>query len=186
MRFKLLERIHSLQQPKAPKSNHLRAGSIKSENSRGTKASTGKASEMTFVERDSEMRRMKLMKEIAIFEAEEKAINDALIDERQEIEVKPELVKLDPLVPPFIPNLPPYQTQETTETKPKVTPTYPQDNTSNLPPPPTVPLGMQQRVPLLNKESVQPILSQCFRCQPQFIQTLTVLVTKDLPEKQAH
>lgn len=46
------------------------------------------------------MRTMQLMKVIAIAKAEEKAINDAIIDERQES------------------NLLPYQTQETTEPKP--------------------------------------------------------------------
>ena len=178
MRFKLVERIHSLQQPKAPKPNLPPAGSIKSQTSRGTKASISKSSgksrasssrslkleaaaktarlktEITFVERDSAMRRMQLMKEIAIAEAEERAINDALIDERQEIEVKPEPVKLDPLVSPFIPNLPPYQTQETAEPKPKVTPTYPQDNPSNLPP--TVPLRIQQRENSAVKQEISP------------------------------
>ena len=58
------------------------------------------------------MRTMQLMKVIAIAKAEEKAINDAIIDERQES------------------NLLPYQTQETTEPKPKVMPTYPQDNST--------------------------------------------------------
>lgn len=53
------------------------------------------------LEHDNEIRRMHLTKEIAIAEAEENAMNDALVDDRKEIEVKQEPIKtLDPFGPP--------------------------------------------------------------------------------------
>lgn len=110
MRHWLVDRIRSFQESSALKSNKSRTSSIKSQNSIRTKASSisGKSrasskrslkleaavktarlkTEMTFLERDNEIRRMqkkKKTKEIAIAEAEEKVINDALVDERKEI-----------------------------------------------------------------------------------------------------
>ena len=103
MRLKLVEQIHSLQQSGAPKSSQSRAGSIKSGSSRrmktsisktlvNSRASSGRSlkleavaktarlkMEMMFLERDSEMRRIQLTMEIAIAEAKERAINEALI-----------------------------------------------------------------------------------------------------------
>ena len=111
MRLKLVEQIHSLQQSGAPKSSQSQAGSIKSGSSRRMKTSISKTSvnsrassgrslkleavaktarlkmEMMFLERDSEMRRIQLTTEIAIAEAKERAINEALIDERKEIAI---------------------------------------------------------------------------------------------------
>ena len=105
MRLKLVERIHSLQQSGTSKSSQSQAGSIKSGNSRRTKTSISKTSvnsrassgrslkleaaaktarlktEMTFLERDNEIRKMQLTKEIAIAEAEKRAINETLTDE---------------------------------------------------------------------------------------------------------
>ena len=157
MRLQLVGRIRSLQESSPLKSNKSRTGSLKSQNFMRTKASSvsrkSKASssrplkleaavktarlktEMTFLERDNKMRRMQLTKEIAIAEAEEKAINDALVDECKEIEVKQELAKsLDPFVPPHIPYSPPCQSRDITETKPKVTQINPQDKPRNSPP----------------------------------------------------
>jgi len=52
---------------------------------------------MTFFERDSEMRRVQLMKDIAIAEAEEQAIREVLKEERQD-EIKQETtIKLEPI-----------------------------------------------------------------------------------------
>ena len=48
-----------------------------------------------------------------ISEAEEKAMSNALVDGRKEIEVRQAPVKtLDPLVPPYIPYSPPSQTRD--------------------------------------------------------------------------
>ena len=61
---------------------------------------------MTFFERDSEMRRLQLMKDIAIADAEEQAIREVLKEEQQD-EVKQETtIKLEPNVPSFVPKLP--------------------------------------------------------------------------------
>ena len=125
MRLKLVEQIHSLQQSGAPKSSQSQAGSIKSGSSRRMKTSISKTSvnsrassgrslkleavaktarlkmEMMFLERDSEMRRIQSTTEIAIAEAKERAINEALIDERKEIAINQE--PLNPSVSSFIP-----------------------------------------------------------------------------------
>ena len=145
MRLKLVKRIHSLQQSGTSKSSQSQAGSIKSGNSRRTKTSISKTSvnsrasssrslkleaaaksarlktEMTFLKRDNEIRKMQLTKEISIAEAEERAINEALIDVRKEIAIKQE--PLNPSVSSFIPISTLHHARETTETKPKVTPT---------------------------------------------------------------
>ena len=89
---------------------------------------------MTFLECNNEIRRMQLTKKIAIAKVEEIAINNALVDERKEIEGKQEPVKtLDPFAPPHIPYSPPCQSRDITETKPKVTQINPLDNPGNLP-----------------------------------------------------
>ena len=108
-----------------PKSSQSQAGSIKSGSSRRMKTSISKTSvnsrassgrslkleavaktarlkmEMMFLERDSEMRRIQSTTEIAIAEAKERAINEALIDERKEIAINQE--PLNPSVSSFIP-----------------------------------------------------------------------------------
>ena len=86
------------------------------------------------------MRKMQLTKEITIAEAEEKAINEALIDERKEIAIKQE--PLNPSVSSFIPISTLHPTRETAETKPKVRPAHAQDNPDNLPT--MVPVQTQQ------------------------------------------
>lgn len=177
MRLQLVGRIQSLQESSPLKLNKSRTGSLKSQNSMRTKASSvlrkSKASssrslkleaavktarlktEMTFLERDNEIRRMQLTKEIA--EAEERAINDALVEECKEIEVKQEPTKtLDPFAPPQIPYLPPCQSRDITGTKPKVTQINPQDNPGNSPP--KVPTTQQ-----LIKKLKQLILRSSFR-----------------------
>ena len=164
MRLQLVARIRSLQESSPLKSNKSRTGSLKSQNSMRTKASSvsrkSKASssrslkleaavktarlktEMTFLERDNEIRRMQL--------AEERAINNALVDECKEIEVKQEPTKtLDPFAPPQIPYSPPCQSRDITETKPKVTQINPQDNPGNSPP--KVP-SQQQKNSVANQE----------------------------------
>ena len=146
-----------MQESSPLKPNKSRTGSLKSQNFMRTKASSvsrkSKASssrplkleaavktarlktEMTFLERDNKIRRMQLTKEIAIAEAEEKAINDALVDECKEIEVKQEPAKtLDQFAPPHIPYSRPFQSRDITETKPKVTQINPQDKPRNSPP----------------------------------------------------
>ena len=105
---------------------------------------------MTFLERDSEIQKMQLTREIAIAEAEEKAINEALIDERKEIAIKQE--SLNPSVSSFIPISMLHHTRETAETKPKVTPTHAQDNPDNLPT--MVPVQTQQRENVAIKQEV--------------------------------
>ena len=172
MRLQLVARIRSLQESSPLKSNKSRTGSLKSQNSMRTKASSvsrkSKASssrslkleaavktarlktEMTFLERDNEIRRMQLTKEIAIAEAEERAINDALVEECKDIEVKQEPTKtLDPFAPPQIPYSPPCQSRDIKETKPKVTQINPQDNPGNSPP--KVP-SQQQENSVANQE----------------------------------
>ena len=120
--------------------------------------------EMTFLERDNEIRKMQFTKEIAIAEAEERAINDALVDERKEIEVKQEPAKtLDPFAPPHIPYSPPCQSRDITEIKPKVT-QITQDNPGHLPP--KVPSQQQensaanQEIKAADSQIVLPICQQ--------------------------
>ena len=161
-----------MQESSPLKSNKSRTGSLKSQNSMRTKASSvsrkSKASssrslkleaavktarlktEMTFLERDNDIRRMQLTKEIAIAEAEERAINDALVEEWKEIEVKQEPTKtLDPFAPPQIPYSLPCQSRDIKETKPKVTQINPQDNPGNSPPKVR---SQQQENPVANQE----------------------------------
>ena len=67
---------------------------------------------MTFLERNSEMRRLQLMKDIAT-EAEEQAIREVLKEERQD-EIKQETtIKLEPSVPSLVPKLRLYEPQDT-------------------------------------------------------------------------
>ena len=68
---------------------------------------------MTFFERDSEIRRVQLMKDIAIAEAEEKAIREILEQERQDEKEQKTSIKLDPGASPFVPKLPLDKLQET-------------------------------------------------------------------------
>ena len=70
---------------------------------------------MEFCERDNEMRRNQLLKDIPIAEAEERAIKEALENERQEEIKQNTSIKLDPSVPSFVPKLPPLQQQDTRE-----------------------------------------------------------------------
>ena len=61
---------------------------------------------MTFLERDNEIRRIQMMKDIAIAEAEEKAIKETIEQEKlAEMKQNPP-IKLDPAVSAFIPKLP--------------------------------------------------------------------------------
>ena len=99
---------------------------------------------------------MQLMKEIAIANAEERAINDALVEECKEIEMKQEPTKtLDPFAPPQIPYSPPCPSRDITEKKPKVTKINPQDNPGNSPP--KVP-SQQQENSVANKAADSPIV----------------------------
>ena len=70
---------------------------------------------MEFFERDNEMRRNQLLKDIAIAEAEDRAIKETLENERQEEIKQNTSIKLDPSVPSFVPKLPPFQPQDTRE-----------------------------------------------------------------------
>ena len=130
VRAKLVGRIHTLEQIK-PKS---RPRSVKSNYSKGSKSSfpAGKTkasrsamkleaaartarlkAEMTFFKRDSEMRRFQLMKDIAIAEAEERAIKETL-EQEQHDEIKQKTsIELDPSATPFVPELPLNEPQET-------------------------------------------------------------------------
>ena len=100
-RTRLVEKIHALERMR---SKPARTSSMKSGYSRRSEKSiaSGKTSssrsiklqaaartarlrtEMEFFERDNEMRRNQLLKDIAIAEAEERAIKEALENERQE------------------------------------------------------------------------------------------------------
>lgn len=128
-RIKITERIQALER------RSYRTGSIKSGHSGRSKRSAvsevSRASsahslrleaaaktarlktEMEFLERENEMRRFQLMKEIAIADAEENAIKGILdeesakLGEREEWDIKPEPeLKFNPHVPPFVPSLP--------------------------------------------------------------------------------
>ena len=200
----LVERIHSLQQSGTSKSSQSQAGSIKSGNSRRTKTSISKTSvnsrassgrslkleaaaktarlktEMTFLERDNEIRKMQLTKEIAIAEAEKRAINETLTDERKEIAIKQE--PLNPSVSSFIPisTLHHARARETTETKPKVTPACAQDNTDNSPT--MVPVQTQQRENFAIKQEINPANSQPINYETPFQEPLKLI---NLQTKQA-
>ena len=202
MRLKLVERIHSLQQSGTSKSSQSQAGSIKSGNSRRTKTSISKTSvnsrassgrslkleaaaktarlktEMTFLERDNEIRKMQLTKEIAIAEAEERAINEALTDERKEIAIKQE--PLNPSASSFISISTLHHARETTETKPKVTPACAQDNPDNSPT--MVPAQTQQRENFAIKQEINPANSQPINYETPFQEPLKLI---NLQTKQA-
>ena len=126
IRAKLVERINDLEQTKFKSPS----GSVKSGHSRRTKSSLSSSSshsirlgdaastarlraEMTFFERDSEMQRLQLMKDIAIAEAEEQAIREGLKEERQDKVKQETTIKLEPNVPSFVPKLPLYEPQDT-------------------------------------------------------------------------
>ena len=133
-RTRLVEKIHALERMR---SKPARTSSIKSGYSRRSEKSiaSGKTSssrsikfqaaartgrflirtEMEFFERDNEMRRNQLLKDIAIAGAEERAIKEALENERQEEIKQNTSIKLDPSVPSFVPKLPPLQQQDTRE-----------------------------------------------------------------------
>ena len=103
---------------------------------------------MTSLECDGEIRKVQLTKEIAIAEAEEKAINEALIDERKQIAIKKE--PLNSLVSSFIPISTLHHTRETAETKPKYTPTHAQDNPDTA----TGNFAVKQEINLTNSQPV--------------------------------
>ena len=136
IRAKLVERIHAFEKKSRSKS---RCGSMKSGYSFRSKSSlaSGKSSrrsirleaatrtarlkaEMTFLERDNEIRRIQMMKDIAIAEAEEKAIKETLEQEKlAEMKQNPS-IKLDPTVSPFIPKLPQDSPQENRDENPAI------------------------------------------------------------------
>ena len=127
---------------------------------------------MTFLERDSEIRRMQLTKEITIAEAEERVINEALIDERKENAIKQE--PLNPSMSSFIPISTLHHARETTEKKPKVTPTHAQDNTDNLPT--MVPVQTRQRENFAIKQEINPANSQPINYETPFQEPLRRLI----------
>ena len=131
-RTRLVEKIHTLEQIR---SKPARTCSIKSGYSRRSKTSIASCktsssrsiklqaatrtarlkAEMEFFERDNEMRRNQLLKDIAIAEAEERAIKETLENERQEEIKQNTSIKLDPSVPSFVPKLPPLQPEDARE-----------------------------------------------------------------------
>lgn len=128
IRAKLVERLRAFE---IKSRSNSRRGSMKSGYSFRSKSSlvSGKSSsrsirleaaartarlkaEMTFLERDNEIRRIQMMKDIAIAEAEEKAIKETIEQEKlAEMKQNPP-IKLDPTVSPFIPKLPQDSPQE--------------------------------------------------------------------------
>ena len=126
------KKIHALERMR---SKPTRTSSIKSGYSRRSETSiaSGKTSssrsiklqaaartarlktEVEFFERDNEMRRNQLLKDIAIAEGEERAIIETLENDRQEEIKQDPSIKLDPSVPSFVPKLPPLQPQDTRE-----------------------------------------------------------------------
>ncbi len=128
IRAKLVERIRTFEKKSRSKS---RCKSVKSGFSYRSKSShaSGKSSsrsirleaaartarlkaEVTFLERDNEIRRIQLMKDIAIAEAEEKAIKETLEQEKLAETKQKSSIKLDPSASPFISKSPHNSPQE--------------------------------------------------------------------------
>ena len=75
---------------------------------------------MTFLECDNKIRRIQMMKDLAIAEAEEKAIK-VTIEQKKPAEMKQNpSIKLDPTASPFIPQLPQDSPQESRDENPAI------------------------------------------------------------------
>ena len=118
---------------------------------------------MSFFERDNELRRMHLLRDIAIAEAEEQAIKETLKD-RQNEEAKEQIKIVDRNAMPLVPEDKPVKPQETKQDRdPNAKPWVPKD-------PPIEPQETKQEIKFKVNPDATPYVPKAQPLEPQEIE----------------